>query len=43
MLINKARERAQGKGDNCSMAILKLVAPPKEEVNYTVQKLRKAV
>ena len=43
MLINKARERAQGKGDNCSMAIIKLVAPPKEEINYTVQKLRKAV
>ncbi|MYN04807.1 serine/threonine-protein phosphatase [Pseudoduganella sp. DS3] len=43
LLINKARERAQGKGDNCSMAILKLVAPPKEEVNYTVQKLRKAI
>ncbi len=43
MLINKARERAQGKGDNCSMAIIKLVAPPKEEINYTVQKMRKAV
>ncbi|HEY0585473.1 MAG TPA: PP2C family serine/threonine-protein phosphatase [Pseudoduganella sp.] len=43
LLINKARERAQGKGDNCSMAIIKLVAPPKEKVNYTVQKLRKAV
>lgn len=43
LLVNKARERAQGKGDNCSMAIIKLVAPPKEEVNYTVQKLRKAV
>jgi len=43
MLINKARERAQGKGDNCSMAIVKLVALPKEERNYTVQKLRKAV
>jgi serine/threonine protein phosphatase PrpC len=43
MLINKARERAQGKGDNCSMAIVKLVALPKEEPNYTVQKLRKAV
>jgi serine/threonine protein phosphatase PrpC len=43
MLINKARERAQGKGDNCSMAIIKLVRPPKEEQNYTVQKLRKAV
>jgi len=43
LLINKARERAQGKGDNCSMAIIKLVRPPKEEQNYTVQKLRKAV
>jgi len=43
LLINKARERAQGKGDNCSMAIIKLVAPPKEEVNYKVQKLRKAI
>lgn len=28
-LITKAAERAQGKSDNCSMAILKLVAPPK--------------
>jgi serine/threonine protein phosphatase PrpC len=27
LLIDKARERAQGKGDNCSMAILRLVAP----------------
>lgn len=27
-LIGKARERAAGKGDNCSMAIVKLVAPP---------------
>lgn len=26
-LINKAIERARGKGDNCSMAIVKLVAP----------------
>ena len=26
-LIGKARERAAGKGDNCSMAIVKLVAP----------------
>jgi serine/threonine protein phosphatase PrpC len=43
LLINKARERAQGKGDNCSMAIVKLVAPPKEAPDYVVQKLRKAV
>nr|WP_315253337.1 protein phosphatase 2C domain-containing protein [uncultured Duganella sp.] len=28
-LIAKAAERAQGKGDNCSMAIIKLVTPPK--------------
>lgn len=27
-LIGKARERAGGKGDNCTMAIVKLVAPP---------------
>lgn len=42
-LINKAIERAQGKGDNCSMAIIKLVAPPKEVPNYTVQKMGRAV
>ncbi|PWF55298.1 PP2C family protein-serine/threonine phosphatase [Massilia glaciei] len=28
LLINKAAERAQGKGDNCTMAIVKLVRPP---------------
>jgi serine/threonine protein phosphatase PrpC len=28
LLINKATERAQGKGDNCTMAIVKLVKPP---------------
>jgi len=27
MLINKAAERSQGKGGNCSMAIVKLVKP----------------
>lgn len=42
-LINKAIERADGKGDNCSMAIIKLVAPPAEERNYTVQKMGRAV
>ncbi|MBJ7310985.1 PP2C family protein-serine/threonine phosphatase [Rugamonas sp. CCM 8940] len=31
LLINKAIERAKGKGDNCSMAIVKLVAPPDAE------------
>ncbi|CAN7191888.1 serine/threonine-protein phosphatase [Pseudoduganella sp. LjRoot289] len=43
MLINKAIERAKGQGDNCSMAIIKLVAPPKEVPTYTVQKMGKAV
>lgn len=42
-LINKAMERASGKGDNCSMAIIKLVAPPKEVPTYTVQKMGRAV
>jgi serine/threonine protein phosphatase PrpC len=30
MLINKAGERAQGKGGNCSMAIVKLVRPAQD-------------
>ncbi|MES2162812.1 MAG: protein phosphatase 2C domain-containing protein [Pseudomonadota bacterium] len=42
-LISKAGERAQGKGDNCSMAIIKLVEQPKEIPNYTIQKMRRAV
>jgi serine/threonine protein phosphatase PrpC len=43
MLINKAQERAQGKGGNCTMAMIKLVKPPKEVPNYTVQKMGRAV
>lgn len=43
MLINKAQERAQGKGGNCSMAMIKLVKPPKEAPGYTVQKMGRAV
>ena len=43
LLINKAIERAQGKGGNCTMAIVKLVKPPKEAVNYNVERLRRAV
>lgn len=43
LLISKAAERAQGKGDNCTMAIVKLVAPPKEAPTYTVQKMGRAV
>jgi len=42
-LVGKATERAQGKGDNCSMAIIKLVAPPDSAPDYTVQQLRRAV
>ena len=42
-LINKAIERASGKGDNCSMAIIKLVPPPKEAPTYTVKKMGRAV
>jgi serine/threonine protein phosphatase PrpC len=42
-LVGKAAERAQGKGDNCSMAIIKMVAPPDDAPNYTVQRLRRAV
>jgi serine/threonine protein phosphatase PrpC len=43
MLINKAGERSQGKGGNCTMAIVKLVRPPQEAGNYKVEKLRRAV
>jgi serine/threonine protein phosphatase PrpC len=43
LLINKATERAAGKGDNCSMAIVKLVRPPREVPNYVVQKMGRAV
>jgi PPM family protein phosphatase len=44
MLINKARERAVGtSADNCSLAIIKLVEPPKEQRSYTVEKMRRAV
>jgi PPM family protein phosphatase len=44
MLINKARERAIGtSADNCTLALVKLVEPPKEQRNYTVEKMRRAV
>jgi serine/threonine protein phosphatase PrpC len=44
LLIKKARERAEGTvADNCTLAILKLVVPPKETPNYTAQKMRRAV
>jgi serine/threonine protein phosphatase PrpC len=43
MLIEKAGERSQGKGGNCTMAIVKLVRVPQDKGNYTVQKLKRAV
>ncbi len=44
MLINKARERVtDGSGDNCTLAIVKLVEPPKEAKNYTASKMKRAV
>jgi serine/threonine protein phosphatase PrpC len=42
-LVGKAAERAQGKGDNCSMAIIKLVEVPQEAPTYIIQKMRRAV
>lgn len=43
LLIRKARDRGAPRGDNCTFAIVKLVEPPKEVKNYTVQKMRRAV
>jgi serine/threonine protein phosphatase PrpC len=43
MLINKAAERSQGKGGNCTMAIVKLVQPAQATPNYTVQQMGRAV
>ncbi len=43
MFIKKAAERANGYGDNCTLAIVKLVEPPKEEKNYVIKKMRRAV
>ncbi len=43
LIIGKALERAQGKADNCTLAIIKLNKAPKEVKNYTVEKLRRAV
>jgi serine/threonine protein phosphatase PrpC len=42
-LVAKAAERAAGKGDNCSMVIVKLIEPPREAPNYVVQKMGRAV
>jgi serine/threonine protein phosphatase PrpC len=44
MLINKARERTtDGSGDNCTLAIVKLIEPPVEVKGYSVGKMKRAV
>ncbi len=44
MLIKKARERAPaGEADNCTLAIVKLVTPPKEVKSFQIGKMRRAV
>jgi len=44
MLIAKARERSAGRrADNCSLALVRLVAPPTEQKDYKVQGMRRAV
>ena len=44
MLINKARERTTGcNGDNCTLAIVKLVELPTEAKTYTVGQMKRAV
>ena len=44
MLIAKARERSAGtRADNCSLALVRLVAPPPEKKDYKVQGMRRAV
>ena len=43
MLIKKVRERAYGAGDNCTLAIVKLIPPPEPLKNYQVDKMRRAV
>ena len=44
MLIHKARERTIGaNADNISVAVIKLVKPPKEISQYQVDKMRRAV
>lgn len=43
MLVRKARERATGDADNCTLGIVKLVPSVKESRNYQVDKLDRAV
>lgn len=44
MLVNKTRERTtDGAGDNCTLAIVKLVEPAVEAKTYSVEKMKRAV
>jgi serine/threonine protein phosphatase PrpC len=44
MLINKARARVSGgTGDNCTVAIVKLVELPREEKSYSASSIKRAV
>lgn len=43
MLINKARERAAGRGDNCTLAVIKLTEHADGPKTYTAQKMHRAV
>jgi serine/threonine protein phosphatase PrpC len=44
MLIKKARERSAGtNADNCTLAVVKLVAPAKETKDYKLEKVWRAV
>ncbi|TWI66393.1 serine/threonine protein phosphatase PrpC [Pseudoduganella lurida] len=43
LLIDKAQERAGEKAENCTMAIIRLVAPAAKATSFTVQALDQAV
>jgi serine/threonine protein phosphatase PrpC len=43
MLIEKANERSQGKGGNCTMAIMKLLKPTPEAPGHSVHKTARPV
>ena len=44
LMIEKARERSAGKrADNCSLVLVRLVAPPQEIKDYKAQGIRRAV
>lgn len=42
-LVNKAKDRAQGRGDNCTMAIIKLGKVTRPEKTYTIEKMVRAI